>query len=178
MTFNDFTLLGGSIKSRRQHDTDQLAQPAILDCQTMLKQLRRGDLFVQHGISDLPRFGVSLGLPPELAQKMGRDRLEGNFFCVGETPDALFQMNLVLSKTDLEMEPVATMMGLSLVGGITKAGNPQEQMKTMQTLFNSAPCLITALMPVMVSIETVQVAADFATCFAAAMLLEEETDEQ
>lgn len=70
------------------------------------------------------------------------------------------------------------MMGLSLVGGITKAGNPQEQMKTMQTLFNSAPCLITALMPVMVSIETVQVAADFATCFAAAMLLEEETDEQ
>lgn len=189
MKFNDITLDGGAIYSRRRHDTTATVQPAIDTCRRMLKELRSGELETTHGIDGLPPFFVSLGVPDDVHSELG-ERVEhrGRIFCVRyPTSDRPFQINLVLPDGSRDADPenpgedgyaAGTVAALSAAfAGKEHEGEVLEN--TVREIFKARPVLATALDPTAFktasadAIETIQIAADFATCFAAALLLED-----
>lgn len=180
MKFNDYTLLGGAIKTRRVFYTEKLVPEAIQICAEMLKKLRAGEEFSEHLIPNMPPFGVSLGPPLWLLEASG-ERVEapGRFFCVGEKGRDPFQFNLILDAGAIDERDdraVATALALSLLDGTPTSKNlGTEEAVEMQIreITQSRPCIATAMIPSYnVSFELVTISADFATCFSAAMLLE------
>ena len=181
MKFNDYTLRGGTIMSRRVYQTEALAEHAVATCAKMLTLLRQGADWVTHDIPGMVEFGVSLGPPQWLLDTMG-ERVEApnRFFCVSERGQDAFQFNIVLDAgplTEQDDRAVATALALSLMGDLSgKTQNlSSEEAIEMQVreITQTRPVLATALTPnYAISRDVVMIAADFSTCFAAAMLLE------
>lgn len=185
MKFHDYTISGGEIYSQRIQDTEELAPTALRGTMQMLRSLQAGQTFVEHGIRGLPRFGALLGLPlrentyaadPELAERMAAP---GRFFCVAtRKKHHPFQINLVLpyrlvltdEDEDSDKRAIATLLGISTGSrpfDLVKAG------ETIERIWSTRPLLATILLPYTFSPDLIMVAADFSTCFAAAILLDD-----
>ena len=174
MIFRDFTIVAGAVQSRRVYDTREIAEPALDRCQEMLRELRLGAVWVDHGVEGLPPFGVGLGVPAWLA-KAGGVAVEspGRFFRVGSSDGEEFQINLVLGERESSRDflDLATVMGLSL--GFGDKWVRRGPARAGHLMIHERPLLATTFVPVAgLTVGLVKVAADFSTCFAAALLLE------
>jgi hypothetical protein len=169
MTFHDFTLLGGRVRSERLYDTGDLVPQAVQLAGRMLRRSRRRGEWVGHGQEELPPFELLAGLEPEYPQR-GAEHL----FCVRAVPGVpAFQINCVLTAAAPEE---SALYGLGTVLTVSRGGppggfEPLEFEEVARPLYESRPVLATALLP-LADPETIRVAADFATCVAAAWLLE------
>lgn len=175
MIFRDYTLQDCGIRSRREHDSLQLGREAVALCADLLRRLRGGELRLPHGVDGLPAFDVMLGLdaPFDVYTAPGR------FFQVALPEQPPFQHNLVLPSTSCyttDRRAIVTMLGVSAIGALDSR-RLQEADTVATDILSSRPCLVTALLlGQMLCPEdafAVSVAADFSTCFAAAMLEEE-----
>ena len=174
MTFNDFTLHAGAIRSRRTRDTDELAPWAVDHCRIMLLRLLQDGGQVEHGVDGLPCFAVSLNVPPAFIEALGEQvEAPDRIFCIQQPGRDPFQINLVLppEPAPIDSFAAATLLGISLLG---QAGRdpPPDALERIQEILSARPVLATALIPTTVDPHTIMIAADFSTCFAAAMLLE------
>jgi hypothetical protein len=170
VTFRDLTILGGAVHSRRLYDTRELEPAAVAIAARMLQGLRQGALEVRHGIKSMPSFSVRLGLPPEYPPSPG-DPL---FFCVGAPARPPWQYNVLLRAGD-DMEAaewaVVTLIGISLLGNSPPGLYAIEEM--VAPIVAERPALLATVIPAEgMTLERIKVAADFATCFGAALLLE------
>lgn len=182
MKFHDLTVLAGRVHSRRTQDSTALDPGAVEVARGMLRRLRGGETEVAHGVEGIPDFRVALGLPmfsdtPGLDPRLQvRVAAPGRFFCVRDPRSELaWQVNLVLPGGDLgareavDRRAVATLLGISQA----EAGG-SDSVPTMEAIWQARPVLATTLLDMPLGgPELVAVAADFATCFAAAMLLED-----
>jgi hypothetical protein len=191
MKFNDFTLANGRVHSKRIQYTERLERRAIVLCSSLIKILRVGELEVAHGVDGLPPFLVSLGTPEYLRESLG-SRVDHHvrIFCIrmpgAEKP---FQINLILGPGSNEYDPlepgadlyaIGTVCALS--GGHEFAQSNFERLEaTCVEVLNARPVLATMIDARSfdrisfneTAKETIKIAADFSTCFAAAMLLEQ-----
>ena len=184
MTFRDFTLKDGQVHSRRHYDSRELAAAAVTRCGDLLRRLRAaearsnllrllraGEARSEHVLAGLPPFWVALGLPAEFPAAPGNDL----FFCVGAPGHSAFQFNLLLdagTERTAGLWGLVTALGISYGGAIPAGTTHAGLEETAVPLYNERPLLATALLPVAgAEPHTVLVAADFATCFAAAWLL-------
>lgn len=176
MIFNDFTILAGGIHSSRVYETAELAQEAVETCAGMTTRLRRGELRVSHGIEGMIPFTVSLSAPSQLATLGEAVESAGRFFTVADPQGMEFQVNLILYANEGENEErdIATLYALSC-GVVNKNVDMDALGAFIQTLQSARPCLATTLLPTL-NAPLVRLAADFSTCFAAALLLEKEAD--
>lgn len=174
MKFHDFTITRGRIRSRRIQDTTALVPGAVAITDRMLRELRAEAARVEHGIEGLPPIELMLGLPlrDEIARDDARLAIRmaapGRFFCAAmpgaEIP---FQLNLVLprddTRADVDRRAIATLLGLSM------PERPVEE-PMIEELWAHRPFLATTVFPAPADPETVRIAADLSTCFAASML--------
>lgn len=173
MQFADLTIACGRIYSRRRQDTSALEPVAVEVCRILLRRLRAGEIDAAHGVAGLPPFAVSLGLPEAARGLIGRDQEHvGRMFCVSEPGAKLpFLICVILGPGDNDPDHagfvVGSLMGLSAVTGKLDAGSEAAPIEILA----SAPVLATAVWPARP--EAIRIGADFATCFAAAMLLED-----
>lgn len=176
MIFRDFTIFRGRIHSQRTQNTDALAPEALALCRTLIQRLRQGELSVWHGVEGLPYFSVSFGAPSFLAELGEAVENAGRFFTLSDQFGGEFQVNCVLSPDPAENDSrdVATIFGISLPEierfKVTEAD--------IERIVASRPALLTTVgtlenSPLMEDV--ISVAADFSTCFAAALLLEEDS---
>ena len=182
MIFQDFTLAGGRIYSRRQQNTKTLAPQALAVCRQMLSALR-GETQVPQPVEDLPPFTVSLGPPDWLRSQLGQQvEAAGRFFCCALPGLPPFQINVVLPQakihpggvSETEERAVGTLLGLSLGGSMPPGYDVEARVREIT---QARPVLATTLMPMLGedmlgAMETIQIAADFSTCFAAVLLEE------
>lgn len=172
MTFHDYTLQDCGIRSVRSHDSAQLSRQAVDVCAGLLRRLRGGELRLPHGVDGLPPFDVLLGLDPPFDIYT----MPGRFFQVALPEQPPFQHNLVLPSTSCYTEDrraVVTMLGISTNGAMDEQRlHAADAVAT--DILAARPCLATALLlGQMLCPEdafAVSVAADFSTCFAAAIL--------
>ena len=167
MIFHDLTLVAGRVHSRRQQDTRELSTSAVEECRGYLRQLKAGERLVSVDFPGLD-FAVRLGLPEQYPAAPGNDP----FFCVGAVGSVPFQYNLVLPA---DVPAAAARWGLTTLLGLSLADamSPAELEERVEPLRDLAPLLATALVPLAgLTPHLVMVASDFATCFAAALLLE------
>ena len=85
-------------------------------------------------------------------------------------------VNLVLPATPAPIDGrvAATLLGISRLG---QSGQPLDETDTLeriQEILDARPVLATSMIPVTLDPRALHIAADFSTCFAAAMLLEAE----
>lgn len=183
MQFNDLTIAGGVIKSRRRHDTGALASNAVAVCRAMLKSLRAGSLRERIPAIDEPLF-VSLGAPAALGEgKSGKIQLPGRFFCVAaDGADFPFQVNLTLGgegpKQASDEDPgddgfaASTLLALSCTADAQVSALQEHAEERASQVLALRPVLATTIMLVEFRPQVIAFAADFSTCFAAAILLE------
>lgn len=171
MTFHDLTIIGGAVHSRRLYDTRELEPKAIEIAARMLQGLRRGALEVRHGIKAIPSFSVRLGLPPEYPTSLG-DKL---FFTVGAPARPPWQYNVLLragEDLDAARWAAVTLLGISLVGG--DPPDAESFGEIVEAIIAERPALLATVIPAEgMTLERIKFAADFATCFGAALLLED-----
>jgi hypothetical protein len=184
MEFRDYTITSGDIQSERRHDTAAMASHAVEAAGEFLGELHAGKTRVRVRVPGLPEFDVMLGIPEAVfggdRQLRARSAAPGRFFCVAAPGCPPFQYNLVLPagrismhQQTIDQRAIATLVGLS-----TRLGSPENgsgPQRVIQRLWNTRPLLATTFLardlPVSpASLWLVMVAADFSTCFAAAML--------
>jgi len=168
MIFRDVTISGGAVLSRRVVDARELAAPAVSLCAGLLSRLRSGALEIPHGVEGLPTFTVRLGMPAGYGEAPG-NRL---IFCVGAPGETAFQYNCVIHETT-EPEPgiygIASILGVSGAHGMTATALAE----IVMPLYEERPIVVATVLPTPgADPERVMIAADFATCFAAAWLEE------
>lgn len=188
MKFYDYTIADGRIYNSRLQDTTSLDKTALAMCRDVLKTLRGGALVAAPAGRD---FGAdtSLGLPDALLDTNLSDQLRdamrapGRFFCVTQRGTPVpFQVNLILPRTtelslgdaaeDEEFGADARAIGTLLGISSAATGARKPAMEDYETLWNARPFLATAVLPFCLEMNMVQIAADYSTCFAAAMLLQ------
>lgn len=178
MRFLDLTIEAGRVRSRRMQVSEELVPTAVDLCREMLSRLLSGEDWVPHGQEGLPPFEVSLGLPDEMAILLKGDTGDPEgIFCVRlPGADLPFQFNAVLPGGQFGMERakcLTSILGLSLSVDHNAALPAEDE---IQQLVESAPLLATTVLPFGIDPRnplhqaTIRIAADFCTCFAAAML--------
>lgn len=184
--FHDYTIADGRIHNSRLQDITSLDKTALAICRDVLKTLQGGALKASPSGRD---FGAdtSLGLPDALLATDLSDQLRdamrapGRFFCVTQRgAPAPFQVNLVLPRpTELSLSEVADheefgadarAIGTLLALSASATGLGKPSMEDYETLWNARPFLATAVLPFCLDMNMGQIAADYSTCFAAAML--------
>lgn len=179
MKFNDLTVFGGAIHSRREHYTQRLDQHAVLLARQLYRQARAAleREIVFRGIPGQP-FRVRIGLPPQyghLAEAPGN----GLVFCVSPPDGEYFQYNCVLPASETRDEclwALHTVLGISYAG-VGAPENSEAMEGIAESYLTERPLLATALMPteILPTAEgqaLIRLCADFSTCFGAAMLQE------
>lgn len=173
MRFQDFTIAAGGIRSRRTQDTDKLEPLAVALCSRILEQLQRLGGWIGHGVSGMPVFEVSLNAPAELIAMMGESvEAPDRLFCVrsgGQTSPFQFNVVLPADPSPVDARVCATILGLSLA---TADEPTPHDLSVINEILDARPCMATTILPIgRMDFQTVSIAADFSTCFAAAMLL-------
>ncbi len=168
MIFRDVTIGNGAVQSRRVVDSRELSANAVDLCKSLLSRLRAGEPEVEHGVEGLPPFSVRLGMPEEFKPAAGNALV----FCVGAPGQTPFQFNCLVQK-DTEQTPalygITTILGVSLQGRGMAVTALSE---IVAPLYEERPIVVATVLPIAgVDEEPIMVAADFATCFAAAWLL-------
>jgi hypothetical protein len=172
MIFKDWTIVAGRVSSRQTVDSRELEAWAVEHCGVMLRRLRGGTPEAHHHIDGMPPFTARLGLPPEIPRAPGADL----FFCVGAPGEDPFQYNLLIRQTtdrEQALWAMSTLFGVSFAVLGPRGMTAEEMEEMLPPLYEERPILLSTVLPV-ASAEprAIFIAADFAKCMAAAMLLD------
>lgn len=177
MRFRDFTVINGLITARRAQDSDHLAPAAVEYCRETLRELRALPAGSRLQVCDKPVLYVAIGLPDGLDVNIDAHR----FFTVAASKDDFpFQFNMVLPDVDWNENDYLSTGTLNVLSRLVQQTTPTEldAEEWPEEFRGNRPLLATTLIPFDPKVDRVRVmlAADFCTCFAAAMLLEEAAD--
>ncbi len=187
MIFTDLTIERGIVRSRRVQNSYELPDKDIADCRSLLKQLRTGIAELCHSTVDVPPFYISLGSPPWInGGLIGQDDHRNKIFCLRH-PNSVrpFQICAALGPSSERYDrnhPGSDDRAAAIVVAISNGEGDVDEVfdrfsTTVAEIMRRRPVLAASYDPsgldiTSSSVETVKAAADFSTCFAAAMLMD------